>query len=171
MDKWLDDRKLPYHLISACGLVRKDGLVLLIRNPKRGWEMPGGTVEQGETVTDALKREVYEESGIHCEPERLTGIYQNLVSKDGYGPLDGMTIPPIVNLAFLCRYTDGKESISEESEDVRWVTPEEAAEMVTHPLYAKRLADMLKADGSIVISSYEYDNRTAVFRTDENLPE
>ena len=169
MDKWLENRKLPYHLISACGLVYRDGLVLLIRNPKRGWEMPGGAVEQGETITDALKREIYEESGIHCEPERLTGIYQNLVSKDGYGPLEGMIIPPIINLAFICRYIDGEASISEESEDVRWVTPEEAAGMVTHPLYAKRLKDMLKADGSVIFSSYEYDNKTAVFRTDENM--
>ena len=169
MDKWLDNKKLPYHLISACGLVCKDGLVLVIRNPRRGWEMPGGTVEQGETITDALKREIYEESGIRCEPERLTGIYQNLVSKDGYGPLDGMRIPPIINLAFICRYIDGKESISEESEDVRWVTPEEATGMVTHPLYARRLTDMLKEDGSIVFSSYEYDNKTAVFRAEEYM--
>ena len=54
MDKWLDNRNLPYHLISACGLVCKDGLVLVIRNPRRGWEMPGGTVEQGETDFNTL---------------------------------------------------------------------------------------------------------------------
>ena len=167
MDKWVENRKLPYHLISACGLVRKDGLVLLVRNPRRGWELPGGTMEQGETITEALKREIYEESGIHCEPEHLTGIYQNLTAKDGYGPLEGMKIPPIISLAFICRYVGGEESTSEESEDVRWVTPEEAKDMVTHPLYAKRLADILKADSAVVFSSYEYDNRTAVFRNDE----
>ena len=166
MDKWLEDRELPYHLISACGLVRKDGLVLLVRNPKRGWEIPGGTVEQGETITDALKREILEESGIRCEPEHLAGIYQNLKVKDGYGPLEGMKIPPIINLAFICRYIDGEASVSDESEEVRWATPEEAIGMVTHPLYAKRLKDMLRADGSVVFSSYEYDNRTAVFRSD-----
>ena len=77
--------------------------------------------------------------------------------------------PPIINLAFTCRYIDGEAAVSEESEDVRWVTPEEAACMVTHPLYAKRLSDILKADGSIAFSSYEYDNRTTVFRTDEKM--
>ena len=80
-----------------------------------------------------------------------------------------MTIPPIINLAFICRYIDGEASVSEESEDVRWVTPEEATGMVTHPLYAKRLADMLRTDGSVVFSSYEYDNRTTVFMTEENM--
>ena len=103
MDKWLENRELPYHLLSACGLVRRDGLVLLVRNPRRGWELPGGTVEQGETVTEALKREIYEESGVLSEPECLTGIYQNLVVKDGYGPLDGMKIPPIINLSTTIR--------------------------------------------------------------------
>ena len=58
MDNWLENKKLPYHLVSACGLVHRDGLVLLIQNPKRGWELPGGTVEQGERITEALKREV-----------------------------------------------------------------------------------------------------------------
>ena len=169
MDKWLENRDLPYQLVSACGLVRRDGLVLLVRNPRRGWELPGGTVERGETVTEALRREIQEESGIRCEPVRLTGIYQNLVVKDGYGPLEGMKIPPIINLAFLCRYTGGEASASDESEEARWVTPEEAVGMVTHPLYAKRLADLLKAEGTVVFSSYEYDNKTTVFRSEEVL--
>ena len=66
--------------------------ILLIQNPKRGWKLPGGTVEQGEAITEALKREIYEESGILCEPEHLAGVYQNLVVKEGYGPLEGMKI-------------------------------------------------------------------------------
>ena len=59
MDQWLENRQLPYHLVSACGLVRKDKMVLLIKSQKRGWELPGGTVEQGETIIEALKREIW----------------------------------------------------------------------------------------------------------------
>ena len=169
MDNWLESKELPYHMFSACGLVRKDKLVLIIKNKRRGWEMPGGTIEQGETITEALKREIQEESGILCEPEHLTGIYQNLIVKDGYGPLEGMKIPPIVNLAFVCKYISGKASSSVESEDVRWVTPEEATRMVTHPLYAQRLSDILQFDGSVVFSCYEYDNSSTVFKTREKL--
>ena len=83
--------------------------------------------------------------------------------------MEGMKIPPIVNLAFICRYVGGKAAVSEESEDVCWVTPEEAVRMVTHPLYAKRLADMLSSKTGVTFSSYEYDNRTAVFKADERL--
>lgn len=156
-------------MFSACGLVRKDELVLIIKNRRRGWEMPGGTIEQGETITEALKREIQEESGILCEPEHLTGIYQNLIVKDGYGPLEGMKLPPIINLAFICKYISGEASASEEAEDVRWVTPEEATRMVTHPLYAQRLSDILQFDGSVVFSSYEYDNCITVFKSKEKM--
>ena len=169
MDHWLERKELPYHMFSACGLVRKDELVLIIKNRRRGWEMPGGTIEQGETITEALKREIQEESGILCEPEHLTGIYQNLIVKDGYGPLEGMKLPPIINLAFICKYISGEASASEEAEDVRWVTPEEATRMVTHPLYAQRLSDILQFDGSVVFSSYEYDNCITVFKSKEKM--
>ena len=167
MDHWLESRQLPYHMISACGLVRKDGLVLLIKNPRRGWELPGGAIEQGETIIEALKREIQEESGILCEPEHLTGIYQNLIAKDGYGPLEGTKIPPIINLTFTCNYISGEASASEEAEEACWVPPEEAIAMVTHPLYAQRLLDVLQFDGSIVFASYEHNNKSTVFKSAE----
>ena len=96
-------------------------------------------------------------------------MYQNLAIKDGYGPLEGMKIPPIFNFAFICRYVSGEPTVSEESEEVRWVTLEEAHSMVTHPLYARRLEDMIEYDHTVVFSSFRYDNKTAVFETDVNL--
>ena len=78
--------------MSAAGVVYKAGKVLLIRSERRGWEFPGGIVEQGEALLDGLRREIFEESGISVEPEAVTGIYQNLAFKKGYGPLEGMTL-------------------------------------------------------------------------------
>ena len=163
MDKWLENKELPYHFISACGLVYKDGLVLLVKNPIRGWELPGGTTEQGESVTDTLKREILEESGIMCEPEHLVGVYQNLLVKDGYGPLEGIKIPPIINLCFICRFISGELTSSEESVDVCWITPEEATKLVEHPLYRERLEDALKYGGDVAFSSYIYNYRETKF--------
>ena len=64
MDQWLETKQLPVHFVSAAGVVYKDGKVLLIRSERRGWEFPGGIVEQGEALLDGLRREIFEESGI-----------------------------------------------------------------------------------------------------------
>ena len=91
MDKWLETKQLPAHFVSAAGIVYRDGKILLIRSERRGWEFPGGLVEQGEAILDGLWREISEESVIAAEPEAVTGVYQNLERKSGYGPLEGMT--------------------------------------------------------------------------------
>jgi 8-oxo-dGTP pyrophosphatase MutT (NUDIX family) len=49
--------------------------VLLVRVVSRGWEMPGGQVETGESLPGALRREVEEESGCRIDVDRLIGIY------------------------------------------------------------------------------------------------
>ena len=70
MDKWLETKQLQVHFVSAAGLVYKDGKVLLIRSERRGWEFPGGIVEQGEAILDGLKREIFEETGITVDENR-----------------------------------------------------------------------------------------------------
>jgi 8-oxo-dGTP diphosphatase len=54
-----------------------DGKWLLVRRADTGeWALPGGTLEWGETLREALERELLEEAGIlHAKPERLVGVY------------------------------------------------------------------------------------------------
>jgi 8-oxo-dGTP diphosphatase len=41
----------PKHIVSAAAIIQNDaGYILLIKGPKRGWEMPGGQVEEGEAL-------------------------------------------------------------------------------------------------------------------------
>ena len=51
-----------------------------------------------------------------------------LTVADGYGPLEGMILPPVVNLTFICKYIDGNENVSDESIEVGWFTPNIAKE-------------------------------------------
>ena len=155
MDHWVEAGQLQVHFVSAAGLVYKDGKVLLIRSQRRGWEIPGGVVEQGETLVDGLKREILEESGIIAEPRSLAGIYQVLTPRPGYGPLAGMTIPPTVNLIWICDHAGGKETVSDESLEVGWFTPEEAPGMVTSVPIRKALEEMLDFDGRLFFGAYE----------------
>jgi 8-oxo-dGTP diphosphatase len=53
--------------IRVCAILRRESRILLIRQEKRGqgyWMLPGGGVHYGETLTDALQRELTEECGI-----------------------------------------------------------------------------------------------------------
>lgn len=60
--------KYPSHIVAVGTLVQnKRGEFLLVKTEWRGWEMPGGQVEQGEDIVSALKRETKEESGIDIE--------------------------------------------------------------------------------------------------------
>lgn len=147
MDKWLETRQLPVHFVSAAGLVYKDDKVLLIKTKKRGWELPGGVVEQGESILDGLKREISEESGVIAEVETMVGIYQRLSSQPGYGPLEGMVLPTTVNLTFICKYVGGKETVSDESIEVDWFAPNEVKEKITDPYIRKAVQDLLEFDG------------------------
>jgi 8-oxo-dGTP diphosphatase len=74
---------LHKHLMSVSAYItNKNGEVLLVRNFHRSdtMEMPGGQVEEGETLEEAIHREVFEETGIKVDLLGITGIYQNVTS-------------------------------------------------------------------------------------------
>ena len=161
MDNWMTE--FPVHFVSAAGVVFKEDKVLLIKSDRRGWEFPGGLVENGEAVLDALKREIHEESGIIVEPEYITGIYQNVAFKQGYGPLEGMTLPTTVNLVFRCRYVEGIETVSEESREVDWFTPEDAVNMITQSYLKKEFEDALGGRGLIHFDTFKRTPQATAF--------
>lgn len=49
---------------SGAGIFPNGGRILLVKHPQRGWEFPGGRIENNESPLDALHREVMEECGI-----------------------------------------------------------------------------------------------------------
>lgn len=118
------------HFVSVAGLVRNDkDEILLLKSPNRGWEYPGGMVEPGEALQDALIREIKEETGVDVEITGFIGVCKN-IQKD------------VVNIDFSCKYTGGELATGDESLDVKWVSRDEALELVTYPLTKKRLENM-----------------------------
>ena len=65
--------------VAAYGLVRRGDQLLLARIAPRiargVWALPGGGVDHGEHPRDALRREIYEETGLHAEPGRILDVY------------------------------------------------------------------------------------------------
>lgn len=135
------------HIVATGGLVtNSQGRVLLIKSPRYGdWEFPGGQVEEGETITHALKREVLEETGIVVQVKSLVGIYSNTRK------------PSIVNMDFICEYISGEPKTSAESSQVEWVDREEALSRVKREAVYKRLKNMLEFSGEVTYGAYFVD--------------
>ncbi|ALA50833.1 NUDIX hydrolase [Shouchella clausii] len=122
---------LPKHRLTAGALVRNENNhILLVKHPKRGWELPGGHVEEGESITNALKREVMEESGVEIEIGPFCGISQD-VNK------------AICHTWWLARATTSKLKTSEESIEVKFVTEEDAITMMAREDFKKELKRLL----------------------------
>lgn len=122
---------LPRHSVSAgAAVIRDDGRVLAIKRADNGaWVQPGGVVELDEDPRDAVRREVLEETGVHVEPEALTGVYKNM--KLG-----------VVSLVFRCRPVAGKARPTEEASEVAWLNREDLSRRMTEA-FAIRLLDAL----------------------------
>jgi 8-oxo-dGTP diphosphatase len=146
MTDWYNNpswNRAPKHIISAAATVlNSDGDILLIRSPDRGWEIPGGQVEQGESFRIAVAREIQEESGIHVEVTQFCGIFQT-VSRS------------ICNLLFLARPVGGRLSTSEESLEVGWYRLPNALDKITYYNFRERVERCLDQDNHPFMVEYE----------------
>lgn len=146
--------KMPTHIVAAGGIV-EDGQrnILLVKTIHGGWVFPGGQVEEGENITDALIREVKEESGIDVEVSHLIGVYSNTGVYKWY---DGVTdVPTKVMLDFVCIPVGGKLTTEEgETTDSRWVAKEEVLQMIDSPAIKTRYKAFLEASEKIKYMEY-----------------
>lgn len=124
----------PKHIVSAAAIVINDkNELLLIKGPRRGWEMPGGQVEVRESLSDAAIRETKEESGIDIEIIRFCGIFQNVGNS-------------ICNTLFLAKPVGGELIQTPESLESGFFPIEEALEKVTWKDFRKRIEYCLKTE-------------------------
>ena len=118
----------PYLAVSAA--IIRDGRVLLARRargPALGvWTLPGGVVEAGETLTEALVREVAEETGMRIEPVALAGHREVVVRDDG-----GRVSRHFVILCFASRWIEGEPNLNEELAEAHWLRPSELKDFKT----------------------------------------
>jgi 8-oxo-dGTP diphosphatase len=118
MSRHYPDR--PYLAVSA--VIIRGGEFLAVRRarpPMQGlFTLPGGGVEIGESLLDAVRREVLEETGLTIEPLALAG-YREAVTRDGAGRVPSH----FVILAFAARWIAGEPRLNEELSEARWIRP------------------------------------------------
>jgi 8-oxo-dGTP diphosphatase len=88
-------------------LDEQDRVLLSHRRDLDVWNLPGGGVESGELPNEAVLREVWEETGLEVEIERLAGIY-------------GKTDKDELVFSFVCRVTGGELALTDESSENRY---------------------------------------------------
>jgi ADP-ribose pyrophosphatase YjhB (NUDIX family) len=139
----------PVHIVSVGGLIENDeGKILMLKSPDRGWEIPGGQVEEGEPLTDALKREVKEETGIDIEVGSLKTVYSNItkrVQPDGVNPIGS-----IVNFGFTGKAISGELTTSDESLEVKWFDRREVLELIGEDFMRDRVKSMMDNKGKVI---------------------
>ncbi len=101
------------------------------------WNLPGGGMEAGETVDEALRREVHEETGLEVEVEQLVGVYSKPQKQE-------------VVLTFRCRITGGTLHPTEEIRESRYFPPD-ALPVNTLPKHRQRVEDAMLHQQSAVI--------------------
>jgi ADP-ribose pyrophosphatase YjhB (NUDIX family) len=101
--------------VAAVVLDERRRALVIRRRDNGAWQLPGGVLERDETIAAGLRREVREETGLEVEPERLTGVYQNLALG-------------VVALVFRARLTGGAATPTEEASAVDWWPADTVAE-------------------------------------------
>ena len=133
----------PYLAVSAA--IFRDGRVLIVRRaqpPAQGiYTLPGGGVELGETLEEAVMREVREETGLDIEPIKLAG-HRQMIARDAEGKIERH----FVILPFAARFIAGELSLSEELAEAKWLLPGELAGLRT----TEGLADIVAAAGDLI---------------------
>lgn len=118
----------PFLAVSAA--IVRDGKVLAVRrarNPALSlYTLPGGVVETGETLLQAVAREVREETALTIEPVALAG-HREAIVRDGQGRVERH----FVILCFAARWLAGEPVLNEELDDARWLDPAELSGLRT----------------------------------------
>jgi 8-oxo-dGTP diphosphatase len=120
--------------LAVGAVVVKDDALLMVRrggDPGRGlWSLPGGHVERGEYISNALAREVKEETGVDVTAGELIGIFE-IVGSDHH----------FVVLDFAAEaLSSGDPVAAGDADEARWVPLKEVAALPCTPRFVETMS-------------------------------
>ena len=117
------DREYAGHpMVGVGGIVLNEGKVLLVKRGKQPgygkWSIPGGMVELGETLSEAIKREVLEECGIEIELTDVVAVLERVIRRE-----DERVRYHYVLVDFLGYWKGGDLQPASDILEARWADP------------------------------------------------
>lgn len=131
-------------IVPAVSVVVPDGqehILLIRRTDNKYWSIPGGGMEPGESIREAARREVKEETGIDCEITGLVGIYSNPRHVAAY---DDGEVRQEFSICLAGCLLGGSLRTSNESSDVRFVPVADIPAYEVHPSVQLRIGHYLE---------------------------
>jgi len=118
-------KEYPEHpMVGVGAIIVQDGKILIVRRssePGKGkWSVPGGLVELGETVEQAVVREVREECGLDVEVDRLIDVVDSMTFDR-----NGRLKYHFIILDFFVKIKGGKLRPGDDAKEAMWVSLEE----------------------------------------------
>ncbi|HEX9914482.1 MAG TPA: NUDIX hydrolase [Candidatus Bathyarchaeia archaeon] len=127
-------------------IIRRGRILLTVRGkpPSEGmWGLPGGAVEVGETIEEALVREVREETGLDVRPLKMVAVLDSVTRDD-----DGRVKYHYVLFEYICEYLSGEAHAASDALNARWVPLDDLGSVQVMPT-TKRFIQKIMAQEKI----------------------
>jgi 8-oxo-dGTP diphosphatase len=124
-----DDRRYPKRPLVGVGALILDGERILMaqrgKQPLLGWwSLPGGALETGELLADAVRREVLEETGLEIEPLGVIEIFERIMRDDTGAPEYHYVL-----IDYICRTIGGALQAGDDVCRVEWIARGDLAKL------------------------------------------
>lgn len=136
---------MQYPEVTVGALIfNKEGKLLICKSHK--WDnkyvIPGGHIEYGEKIKDALKREILEETNLEVYDIKLLSINENILDNEFHQDKH------FIFLDFICKSKSSKVSLNDEAQSFKWVDLEKIEKYNIGNMLKKLIKEIKKGDKS-----------------------
>ncbi len=128
----------PQFAIGVFGVIfnEKEEILLCHRRDYDLWNLPGGTLEGGESVAECMLREIKEETGLDAEIVKLIGVYSKKEKNN-------------IAFSFVCKVVGGEITLNDEADQIEYFSLDKFPSNMS-PKQVERIKDALEYPDDVI---------------------